>query len=188
MKTQWLDPPKWREIQELVPIACVDILPLRLLRGDRNTIEALGLIMRETPHQGRRWCLIGGRLCRNESLHDAINREIRDALGNDLRFTIKEDVQPDFVAEYFTVPRDNGGFDPRQHAIGLTFCVPIKGKIRPQGEAISFAWFNCFQLPPPEEFGFDQDRVVAACLGKSIWRLKPPNKRLHRIAQKSGSR
>ena len=178
MKRQWLDLSKWREIQELVPIACVDILPIQLLSGDSKTIGAVGLIMRETPHQGQRWCLIGGRLGRNESLHDAIRREISDALGNDLSFTAKEDIQPDFVAEYFSVPRNNRGFDPRQHAIGLTFCVPITGKIHPQGEAILFEWFNCFQLPPQEEFGFDQDRVVAACLKKSVWRIKPPKKLL----------
>ena len=174
MKRQWLDSVKWREIQESVPIVCVDILPVQLLRDDFKTIGAVGLIMRETPHQGQRWCLIGGRLGRNESLHDAIIREIRDALGNDLYFTVKEDIQPDFVAEYFTVPGDNVCFDPRQHAIGLTFCIPITGNIHPQGEAILFEWFNTFQLPPNKDFGFDQDRVVAACLKKSVWRLKSP--------------
>lgn len=174
MTRQWIDSLKWHEIQELMPITCIDILPLQLVMGECNTIAAVGLILRETPHPGKRWCLIGGRLGRNESFHNAIKREINDALGNDIRYTVNENVQPDFVAEYFTVPRNNSCFDPRQHSIGLTFCVPIVGEIHPQGEAISFKWYNCFQLPHQDEFGFQQDRVVAACLGKSTWRLKQP--------------
>lgn len=166
MTTDWFDPKDWHRIQELVPIACVDILPLQLSNGNHGTIQAVGLIMRETPHQGQRWCLVGGRLCRNESFPEAISREIRDALGNEVRFTVEDDIQPAYVAEYFTVLRERGAFDPRQHAIGLTFCVPIQGNMRPQGEALSFAWFKCSQLPAPEEFGFNQDRIVAACLAR----------------------
>jgi ADP-ribose pyrophosphatase YjhB (NUDIX family) len=166
MNARLLDPEKWRQIQELVPIACVDILPLQLSKGDHGIVQAVGLILRETPHQGRRWCLVGGRLCRNESFTEAINREIRDALGIEVQFTVKEDIQPDYEAEYFTLPKERGGFDPRQHAVGLTFCVPIQGNILPQGEALSFSWFNCHQLPAPEEFGFNQDRVVTACLAR----------------------
>ena len=174
MTRQWLDSLKWSEIQELIPITCVDILPLRLLLGDSNTIEAAGLIFRETPHQGNRWCLIGGRLGRNESFKEAVSREIYDTLGNELHYTVNEDVQPDFVAEYFSVHRDNKCFD--QHAIGLTFCIPMIGEIHPQGEAISFRWFKINQLPTPNEFGFQQDRIVAACLEKYSCRLNPPSK------------
>jgi ADP-ribose pyrophosphatase YjhB (NUDIX family) len=166
MNPRRLDPNEWHQIQHSVPIACVDVLPLQLSGGDRGTIERVGLILRETPHQGRRWCLVGGRLCRNESFPEAISREIRDALGNQAQFKLREDIQPDYVAQYFTVSKESGGFDPRQHAVGLTFCVLIQGNIHPQGEALSFAWFHCSQLPAPEEFGFNQDRVVVACLAR----------------------
>ncbi len=166
MNTRRLDPQKWNEIQQSVPIACIDVLPLQLSDGNHGTIERVGLILRETPHQGRRWCLVGGRLCWNESFPEAISREIRDALGDQVRVKLREDIQPDYVAQYFTVSREGGGVDPRQHAVGLTFCVPIHGKVNPRGEAVSFAWFYCSQLPAPEEFGFNQDRVVAACLAR----------------------
>jgi hypothetical protein len=42
-----------------------------------------------------------------------------------------------------------------------------------QGEAISYEWFDVRKLPPPEEFGFDHDRVVNACL--RLLRLAKPS-------------
>lgn len=164
MNSNWLDPETWRQIQERIPITCVDILPLKLTKGVYGDLQALGLIMRETPHQGQRWCLVGGRLQLNESFHEAIGREIQDALGDDVQFQIDQGIQPDFVAEYFTFHKKQGGYDPRQHAIGLTFCVPLEGNIRPKGEAIAFEWFKPSQLPTSEKFGFNQDKVVKACL------------------------
>jgi ADP-ribose pyrophosphatase YjhB (NUDIX family) len=166
MNPRWLDPEEWHQIQHLVPIACVDVLPLHLSDDDQETIQRVGLIFRETPHQGRRWCLVGGRLCRNESFPEAISREIRDALGDQVQFTLEADIQPDYVAQYFPISKELGGFDPRQHAVGLTFCVSIRGNVHAQGEALSFSWFHRSKLPAPEEFGFNQDRVVVGCLAR----------------------
>lgn len=127
----------------------------------------MGLILRETPHQGRRWCLVGGRLLRNEALSEGVARQLYETLGNDIDFNIDPGLQPTYVAQYFTLLRDDGGLDPRQHAVGLTFCVPISGTVRACGEALSFTWFDRDNLPNAGEFGFNQDRVVARCLAHS---------------------
>jgi ADP-ribose pyrophosphatase YjhB (NUDIX family) len=161
-----VDPIKYREIQELIPISCVDILPLLLSTKRKDTIEAIGLILRDTPYQGKRWCLIGGRLDKNESIVHAINRELQDALGAEIDYHLPEEIQPDYVAQYFPIHKKNAGFDPRQHAIGLTFCVPIKGIIKPQREAIDFKWYKYLQIPTPDNFWFNQDHIVKACLSR----------------------
>ncbi len=166
MKPGWLDSDRWHEIQESVPVACVDVLPLQFEAKGKGSNTAVGLIFRETPHQGRRWCLVGGRIFRNESLTEAVSDQLRDALGEEIQFELEQEIQPHYVAQYFDIPRAIGGFDPRQHAIGLTYCVQVKGAIHARGEALSFAWFHPRRLPAPEEFGFDQDRVVAACLAR----------------------
>ncbi|MEO7002122.1 MAG: DUF4916 domain-containing protein, partial [Ktedonobacterales bacterium] len=78
MKTEvnpnWLELTEWERIQKCVPIICVDILPVRFARQRQQRPLALGLIRRDTPHQGQRWCLIGGRVLYGESLGDAIER------------------------------------------------------------------------------------------------------------------
>ena len=165
----WLDESDWKRAQDSVPITCVDVLPIQL--DDSKKLTKVGLIFRDTPHQGRRWCVIGGRLWRNESIAEAIARQLRETLGTRLSFDLHPDPQPDYVAQYFTTARGIGTVDPRQHALTLNIVVPLTGDPKPRGEAIDFRWFLPSQLPPPEEFGFGQDRVVAACL--HVWRSRP---------------
>jgi ADP-ribose pyrophosphatase YjhB (NUDIX family) len=139
----------------MLPIACVDVLVTR--RGASGH-EELGLIFRETPHQGRRWCLIGGRLLLNEPFSTAIIRHVAESLGREVVCVPSRPVQPLFVAQYFPIQRDGDLFDPRQHAVGLTFLAKIGGTPRISGEALAFQWFN------PALFGFEQDRVIQECL------------------------
>ncbi len=150
-----------------MPIACADCVPVRLA-SDGQTIEQIGLIHRDTPHQGKRWCMVGGRMYRNESVADAIARQLRETLGPDVLFEIDFDRQPDFVAQYFTQKRSEGLLDPRQHALTMAFVVPIRGVVVAMGEADLFQWFDRDSLPAPDQFGFEQDRVIRECLER--WR------------------
>lgn len=156
---------KWEEIQQAVPIACVDVLMMRT--APTGDLEC-GLILRDTPHQGRRWCLIGGRFLRNETFVDGIDREVRAALGSRITCVPNSPVQPLYVAEYFSVRRRSRLFDPRQHAIGLVFGAQIQGEPYPCGEALEFQWFRASRLPDAKHFGFGQQKVVAECLAKAF--------------------
>lgn len=158
----WLEPDEWERVQRSVPIACVDVLPVQLDASGK--VAAVGLILRSTPHQGDRWCLVGGRLFRNESLTEAAARQISTTLGDEVTFQLLGDGQPLFVAQYFTEVRPLGNHDPRQHAIGVTFCATISGQAAAQGEAARFQFFAVNQLPQADAFGFEQDRVVRQCI------------------------
>jgi ADP-ribose pyrophosphatase YjhB (NUDIX family) len=152
---------EWRLVQRRVPIACVDVLPIK--KGEAGNFK-VGLIYRDTPHQGRRWSLIGGRLFRNEPLRSAVIRQIREVLGKQARCILVQRVQPLFVAEYFSQPIKALLFDPRKHAIGLTFAVQVRGTFKPGGEALKFRWFNRQQLPDSGIFAFGQRKVVSECI------------------------
>ncbi len=146
-----------------MPIPCADVVPVQLA-DDGKTIQRIGLIYRDTPHQGYRWCMVGGRMWRNESLAEAASRQLRETLGPRVTFQIDPDRQPDFVVQYFTSRREIGFLDPRQHAITLAIVVPIAGEIAAMGEAASFKWFDPNALPPSEEWGFEQDRATRECI------------------------
>ena len=163
MMSTWLSDEAWKQVQASVPVACADVLPLRVIDG---VLREVGLIYRDTPHQGRRWCLVGGRMLRNESLAEAVGRQIRETLGPGVRFALPVDAQPAHVAQYFTERRPEGPLDPRQHAIGMTFAVAIEGEARPAGEAHDFRWFAIDALPRAEEWGFEQDRVARSVLAR----------------------
>jgi ADP-ribose pyrophosphatase YjhB (NUDIX family) len=166
----------WKRIQDTMPICCVDVLPVTHGSTSSHIVQRVGLILRDTPHQGRRWCLVGGRLFRDESISQAISRQIGETLGPAARFSLPPDPQPAHVAQYFTTPRAANPVDPRQHAIGLTFVVDMEGDITPAGEAHHFEWFQLEMLPKPAEFGFGQDRVLAACLERLgiVWPAVQP--------------
>jgi ADP-ribose pyrophosphatase YjhB (NUDIX family) len=162
MKKGWLPEPRWHEIQRQVPITCLDLL---LTRRSRVGIFAVGLIYRETPHQGRRWCLIGGRMLLNEAFQAGAERQVRETLGQRNGVMLGQSPQPLLVTEYFSVERPRALFDPRQHAVAMVFSGRLRGKtVRPQGEALDFRWFRMDDLPRQAEFGFGQHKVVAECL------------------------
>ncbi len=164
MNSRFLPRQEWEFVQSRVPIACVDILPIKVGPGNPTIVRSIGLILRNSPGEGERWCLIGGRLLRNESLPEALQRQVRETLGHAVTVEPPPDQQPTYIEQYFTTPRAEGRVDPRQHALGLIYCLPIEGEVQVQGEALRFAWFDTNELPSPDEFGFGQHRSVCICL------------------------
>jgi ADP-ribose pyrophosphatase YjhB (NUDIX family) len=164
VKQRWFSSSRWKSIQESVPITCVDVLPVRFAAGSPKRVNAVGLILRETPHEGKRWCLVGGRLLYGESLEEAIHRQIKETLGSRVHVAVGRDPQPLYVKQYSPRGRSPFSVDPRQHSVGLTYASQIKGTPVAGGEAISFKWFDVTSLPKAKEFGFGQDTVVRICL------------------------
>jgi ADP-ribose pyrophosphatase YjhB (NUDIX family) len=162
MTEQWIPEPEWARLQEIIPISCVDIV---LLRYDSNaSLNGVGLILRDTTHQGQRWCLVGGRILYGESFGDAVRRHMLDTLGEDIHFQIRHDEQPVYMAQYRPSTGDGFLVDPRRHAVAMTYGLEVSGLPRAQNEALSFQWFDLGELPPRNKFGFEQDRVLSACL------------------------
>jgi ADP-ribose pyrophosphatase YjhB (NUDIX family) len=150
MAENWLSDEDWLAHRLRIPIACVDV----------------GLIFRETPHQGRRWCLIGGRLRLNEPIKLGISRQLSETLGAKVRFALEAEPHPLFIAEYFSVQQRDKLFDPRQHAIGMIFGVELDGDATPCGEALEFKWYYLDRLPDDREIGFGQERFLAKCIAR----------------------
>jgi ADP-ribose pyrophosphatase YjhB (NUDIX family) len=169
MTQSWLSPTDYARIQQTMPIPCIDILPLRLHSPTTPTTPQVGLILRNTPENKNAWCLVGGRLFRNESIAQCITRQLHQTLGPNIRFQLGPDPQPLYIAQYFPTPRPANEphcIDLRQHSLALTFAIPIEGTPTAQDEALNFQWFPLNALPAPTDFGFNQDRIVATCLAK----------------------
>lgn len=138
----WIDDDHWRLIRALVPVTCVDLVPVR---GAGADVE-VGLIERDSPF-GLRWCQIGGRLRHGETVRDGLLRHVRHTLDG-LEVELPADPQPDYVMQWFPQPPDDGvgyGHDPRQHAVALCFLAAAGTAADPRpvegGEAVRFGWF-----------------------------------------------
>ena len=161
----WLNEKDYKKVQQSVPIATIDILPISYIVEKKRIPESIGLIRRETADEGIKWCVIGGRLLYGESFWSGVLRQIRETLGGEVRILSEiKDQQPLFVAQYF--PDGNPPFlrDPRQHTVGLTYALELNGKVIPQGEALEFKWFHMTDLPINTDFGFNHDRLVRSLI------------------------
>ena len=140
----FLPAPFYEQIEQSIPIACVDFVSFR-----EGTDRRVGLIKRESPF-GVVWCHLGGRILRGETVAQAQRRHAKDTL--DVGLALPSDPQPDYVFQWFPptiVPDDESiyGDDPRKHAIGLSFVVEMSGEPTPRNEAIDFAWHDVDALP-----------------------------------------
>jgi ADP-ribose pyrophosphatase YjhB (NUDIX family) len=157
MDDRWIPEAAYKRISAAVPIVCVDLLPMSQ-DGTR-----VGLILRNTYEGGQGWCLLGGGVLINESLQEALARHVATTLGGDASIS-PGTIRYGETFEYFSVRRAGELYDPRKHAVALTYSGEVTGKFEPQDEALDFDWFSVDSLPDAPAFGFGQDRVVHALL------------------------
>jgi ADP-ribose pyrophosphatase YjhB (NUDIX family) len=158
----WLPEELWRTVQATVPIVCIDVLAVRTTGADSE----FGLILRDVPFAAPAWCLIGGRLERDESFETAIARQVSETLGAGMHACEEIPPQPSKVVVYEARRESDGPHDPRKHAVALTWSVRVTGEPslydvhgKPRGEALDFRWFERSQLPDVA-YGFGQRSVV----------------------------
>jgi ADP-ribose pyrophosphatase YjhB (NUDIX family) len=157
---QWLPQEQYDFIVAHVPILCVDLIPLSA--GQQPLI---GLIERATPDDGTGWCLVGGRVMRDEPLTAAVTRHLQATLGDEIDVDLST-LRPIGIIEYFSEKGLGEFHDPRKHAVSVTYSGRCSGTPRVQAgtEAINFAWHTNEQLPAVR-FGFGQEKVVKRFLG-----------------------
>jgi len=148
-------------VKASVPILCVDVL----LSPDVDP-QQVALIRRATYRGGEGWCLVGGRVLRNENLTAAVERHVAATLGPAVRVD-RSTLELGAVIEYFTEPDLGEFYDPRKHAVALTYSASCECTSGPEalGEALEFGWFKIDQLSEVN-FGFGQGEAVARVLKK----------------------
>jgi len=145
--------------RELVPIACVDVLPWR--RSEAHDIEVCLIEREDRPGQ---WNLIGGRIRREETVGAAVRRHLLSTLGPGVSWTRSDFSQPEVVGQYFPARTGDHGLDPRQHAISLTYALELAGEVRAGGEATTYRWLGLDELPERDQIGYGQVDVLYAAL------------------------
>lgn len=148
-------------IKASVPVLCVDILLSP--KGDPRQVA----LVRRTTYQGDvGWCLVGGRVLRNEHLPAAVERHVAATLGPAV-WVDRSTLELGAVIEYFTEPDLGEFYDPRKHAVALTYAASCECTGQPEalGEALEFGWFKIDQLSVVN-FGFGQGEAVARVLKK----------------------
>lgn len=153
-RSRWIPDELFQQIQKNMPVACVDLIVLR--RGKKNIVETLLMRRKIYPEQGK-WCLIGGRILKDEYTNETIRRQAKEELGVSVRILpLWSETNP------FAVFNDPVS-DKQKHFVALAYPVMIAaGKIKKSGPEFSEAkWFSLDKLPPAATFGFYHAKVLA---------------------------
>lgn len=159
---QWIPTEDYELVRARVPILCVDVL-----LSPSDNPRQFALIRRATHEDGGDgWCLIGGRVLRNEHLSAAVERHVAATLGTGVRID-RSTLELWEVIECFTERGMGDSYDPRKHAVALIYSASCECTGEPEalGEALEFGWFTTDQLSGIK-FGFGQGEAVARALSK----------------------
>ncbi len=115
-----------------MPILCVDTL-----LSPKSDPRQVALVRRTTYQGDEGWCLVGGRVLRNEHLPAAVERHVAATLGPAVRVD-RSTLELGAVIEYFTEPDLGEFYDPRKHAVALTYSALCEctGEPEAMGEAL----------------------------------------------------
>ncbi|MBT1180864.1 NUDIX hydrolase family protein [Bifidobacterium sp. CP2] len=136
----WLDPADINRARSQMPIAYVEIVPVRT--DEFGRVNQIGSLLRVTEDGSVERALISGRVLFHETLREAIARNVAKDLGDIALPILPLNLQPFTVAEFFPTPGLSEYYDPRQHAIALCYVVPIAGDCRPQDETLDVEWVD----------------------------------------------
>lgn len=124
-----------------------------------NGVSVL-LIKRKNPPFEKMWALPGGLVLTDESLDDAVSRELKEEAGIDVSY----------LEQLYTF--GNPARDPRNHAISVSYFGLVRPKdFQPSADtdADDVAWFNIKKLP---RLAFDHRKIIDAAIKRLRGKLK----------------
>lgn len=133
----WMTSHEYALVTEKTPILCVDLV---VLRRTQKSLETL-LLIRKTGYEKGKWCIIGGRQIKGETLEEAITRQ-----ASDLGIEVKVVPPFDFNFPAYVNDKDQ---DRTKHPTCCVYPVVIKGgSLKGSGEEFSATkWFPVDDLP-----------------------------------------
>lgn len=123
----------YRRIHALVPLVCVDLVVIGHLRGKRYFL----LVRRKNQPERGKWWFPGGRIFKNERLHAAALRKLKEETG--LKGSVKA---PLGIYEYFSRIGYFPGMSSHMLAVVYLAAVSARDKIALDFQSSDKKWFN----------------------------------------------
>ena len=146
----YIEQEKYNEILRLTPIACVDVCILqdnKILLARRNNEPWIN-----------QWCVIGGRVRKNEKLHNAVYRKIREETG--LECFIKEIVNVEDTIF------DTGVNGIQTHTVNICYkAIPVHNnqEVKLNSDHSEYNWFTKEDIKPLKLYQY-----VLNCINKAL--------------------
>jgi len=119
----------------------------------KNEGVSVLLIQRKYPPFKNAWAIPGGFVLPEESLEDAVRRELREETG----------IEVNYLEQLYTFGDPQR--DPRQRVISVAYFALVKSslfqQLRASTDAENAEWFNIKDLPP---LAFDHKQILRAAI------------------------
>ncbi|PKQ25306.1 MAG: DUF4916 domain-containing protein [Actinobacteria bacterium HGW-Actinobacteria-4] len=135
----WLSNQELEHVRGELPLLYVNVIPVRT--NATGEVTRVGLLLRADDGTISR-TLVAGRVMYYERIRDAVLRNIEKDLGTVALPRIPHNPTPFAVAEYFPTKGMTPFHDARQHAVALSFVVPVDGDCEPSQNALDIQWLT----------------------------------------------
>lgn len=142
----WLTDRELSHVRTQLPMLYVNVIPVRV--SATGQVTEVGLLLRADEGVMSR-AIVAGRVLFHETIRDAIVRNLEKDLGLAALPRVPLSPTPFAIAEYFPTEGFGTFHDPRQHAVALSYVVPIDGDCEPSQNALDIVWLA------PEEAASD---------------------------------
>jgi hypothetical protein len=164
-QSNWLSTEDMETVRGRLPIVYVNAVPVRA--DGAGVVTHIGLLLRLGPDGAANREIVAGRILYGERVRDALVRHLEKDLGALALPVIPTSPQPFTVIEYFPNPDVSGFYDPRQHAVGLGYVVPVEGDCVPSQDALDLVWLTPEEVVSPTvaaELSPGHEKVVRRAL------------------------
>ena len=161
----WLSAEDMETARGRLPIVYVNAVPVRA--DGVGIVTHIGLLLRLGPDGAANREIVAGRILYGERVRDALVRHLEKDLGTLALPRIPTSPQPFTIIEYFPNPDVSGFHDPRQHAVGLAYVVPVEGDCEPSQDALDLVGLTPEEVVSPTvaaELSPGHEKVVRRAL------------------------
>lgn len=136
----WLSEEDLYEARQRLPIVYVQAIPVRV--DPMGYVSEVGLLYTTTDDGQFERTFVSGRVMYRETIRAALMRNLEKDLGPLAMPSLPASLVPCTVAEYFPSPSETGLTDERQHAVALTYVIPVQGECNPRQDALELSWLT----------------------------------------------
>ena len=136
----WLADDELAQIRRRLPLIYVEAVPVRV--DGLGQVTEVGLLLRVGTTGSIARTIVSGRVMYGETLRDALFRHLEKDLGPMAFPQLPASPVPFQVAEYFPSPSPTQYTDERQHAVALSYVVPVTGTCDPRQDALELTWMS----------------------------------------------
>lgn len=143
----WLGDDELAAIRRRLPLLYVEAVPVRV--DGMGQVTEVGLLLRVGASGTIARTIVSGRVMYGETLRDALFRHLEKDLGPMAFPQLPVSPVPYSVAEYFPAPSPSQFTDERQHAVALSYVVPVTGTTDPRQDALELTWMRPEEAASP---------------------------------------